>query len=368
MKMWIVSLSLIVCLCANLNTSDETCSIEQLTEGATYQSPQIDDHRVIWTGVEFTAEDDILTPILLYDPLLSDTPIRITEQASIEYTPRIEGNTIVWLSEEMFASDIFIYEIDSALTTQITDNQRQKTTPQLHNGQIIWASVNISNTPFSDAGEIYTYDIETAVITQITDNDTGDFNPDIYAGGMVWLHVERGQTQILYRDITGETTLLTENADPDSMPQINERWIVWTVRNDNNRRDILLYDLLTATEIQLSARGLANTPPMLSETGVVWEAYDGDNTDIFYYDGEMIHPITANEQSDFSPYLDANGIVWVGARDGRRNIFHHELNEAITTQITFNDYNASPQIEDGWIVWLGDTDLHGGDVFLRRCE
>lgn len=367
MKMWIVALCLVVCLCANMNEGDETCDIQQLTEGATYRALQSDNHRVIWSGIEFTDDDDIRTPLMLYDPLLSDDPIRITEQTTLDYLPQIEGNNVIWLSGDWMTSELFIYQIDSAQTTQIADNQPHRTQPQLHNGQVVWANADLVENSIFDAGEIYTYDVETGIITQVTDNETGDFNPDIYVGNIVWLHVERGQTQLVYRDVMGAQTLISENADPNSAPQINGQWIIWTVGNEDNQRDIWLYDLLTASEMQLSTHGLANTASMLSEDGIVWEAYDGDDTDIFYYDGEMIQQITANDEDDFSPYLDGDAIVWVGGRDGRRNIFHHDLNEAMTTQITFNDYNVAPQVDDGWIVWLGNTDLHGGDVFLHRC-
>ncbi|MBZ0279112.1 MAG: hypothetical protein K8L97_00145 [Anaerolineae bacterium] len=360
---WLFGLCLFAFLYAVHPLSAADCAIEQLTEGATYGTPQLDNHWLMWSGYEET-QGAVITPLWLYDLNADDEARRLTEELTIHTFPQISGNAVIWLSGEDLERELFLYEIDTAQTTQLTTNQLYESDPQIHNGQVVWAADETGEGVLY-TGEIFLYDHAAGTITQITDTNEGNFSPQIYNGRIVWVGTEMGQPYIMLYD-GGIITQISDDASISSNPQINDRWIVWMAETDGNPDRIMLYDLESRAITQLGEG--VRFPPDLSAEGMVWATHDGDNRDIFWYDGDTIHPITADDEDDSAPSLSGDEIVWSRSVDGETNIFHYQISTATLSQLTTTDYNYTPTIEDGNVVWTGNADIHGGDIFLYRCR
>ncbi len=262
---WLFGLCLFACLYTVHPLSAADCAIEQLTEGATYGSPQIDHQWLLWSGYEETQEG-VTTPIWLYDLSTDAEPRRLTEELTIYTIPQLNGNTVIWLGGEELAREVFLYEIDTAQTTQITTNEVYEADPQIHNGQVVW-SADATGEGVLHTGDIFLYDHADGMTTQITDTDEGDYSPDIYNGRIVWVGTEMGQPYIMLYE-GGVITQISDNASVDSYPQINDRWIVWVAKTDGNPGALMLYDLAAHTETRLAED--VNLPPDVSEEGMVW--------------------------------------------------------------------------------------------------
>ena len=94
---------------------------------------------------------------------------------------------------------------------------------------------------------------------------------------------------------------------------------------------------------------------------MVWSGDDGNDGEIFFYDGTTITQLTDNDYGDYSPQINNTGeVVWSGDSWGG-DIFFYD--GTTITQLTDNDYGiGTPQINDsGEVVWHSrDLDAGGG--------
>jgi hypothetical protein len=113
---------------------------------------------------------------------------------------------------------------------------------------------------------------------------------------------------------------------------------------------------------QLTNNDLVDTVPEISGNNVVWRANDGNDDEIFFYDGETTIQLTNNNLFDFAPVISENRIAWTGSRlditdigtggvsDG--SVFFYDGNETIK----LDDVSgvSSSAISGNNVVW-GDT-------------
>lgn len=363
MPRWLLFIALMLWLPGMPGITEAGCQVEQLTQGAIYHAPQLAGQWVMWLGDQTDTE---AASLFLYDLTSPDGPILLSEQVADNTIPQMSDKLIAWASGTQTARELFVYALGSGLTTQITDNLLFESSPQLHGEQVVWAAVDGDEGEFYLSGDIFLYDWQTYRTTQISQGEEGDHSPQLYDGRIVWLGVERGQTRVLLYD-EGKISVVSARANPLSHPRINGRWAAWMEANENQSNDLLVYDLSAKTQTRLSDRAVPSTAPVLGEDGIVWSAYEGGDTDIFFYDGQAVQQITADSEDDHAPFISGDLIVWVGSAEGRFNIFRYQISTATLTQITDSDYVAAPQVAGENIIWLGNVDVHGGDVFLYGC-
>jgi Cadherin-like len=125
--------------------------------------------------------------------------------------------------------------------------------------------------------------------------------------------------------------------------------VVWS-GNDGNDNEIYLFDGNTVT--QLTDNTIDDYRPILSGRNVVWQGYDGNDDEIFFYNGTTVSQLSNNDYSDRDYQISGNNVVWRG-NDGTDNeIFF--FNGTTTTQLTNNTTNDSePQISGNNVIWRG---------------
>jgi len=145
-------------------------------------------------------------------------------------------------------------------------------------------------------------------------------------------------------------TRLTVNDYDDEYPQISGTNVAWA-GDDGNDSEIFLYDGNTIT--QLTDNSYNDLSPRISGSNVVWKGRPGSGYEIFYYDGNTTTYLSDSSTYNEGPQISGSNVVWYGKGSGFFDeIFYYDGNTV--TQITDNSYHdQSPKISGSNIVWQG---------------
>ncbi|MEW5759109.1 MAG: hypothetical protein AB1755_06590 [Candidatus Omnitrophota bacterium] len=156
-------------------------------------------------------------------------------------------------------------------------------------------------------------------------------------------------------------TQLTNNNYSDTAPEIHNGQAIWTGVNGDDS-EIFFYD--GNQIIQLTDNNYDDNEPQIHNGQAVW--YGGDflanniDDEIFFYNGAQVIQLTNNNDLDFSPQIHNGQIVWESSQRNGLEIFLY--NGAQTIQLTNNAYDDEyPKIDNGQAVWTG---YDGNDKIL----
>lgn len=155
------------------------------------------------------------------------------------------------------------------------------------------------------------------------------------------------QIYYLYQD---KKTFITQGSVNSTLPDSHGDYIVYR-KSINGLDQIFLYDILADSTVQLTMTG-NNTNPRVDEGKVVWEGWDGETWQIFYFNGESTKQITDGVTS-VNPDIDGGNIVYA-RRDasGWRTVLLMTSNNK-TYDVQVGDEAKYPRIKNGKI-FLGD--------------
>jgi hypothetical protein len=141
----------------------------------------IDAGKVVWTGYDGTYFN-----IFMYD---SSTTIsyQVTDNTNVHYDPLIDHGIIVWKEWNGSNDEIFMYDSSiglppTELPIQVTDNNYDEYDPHINDLKIVWSAYE-----GIDSNQIYMYDIRTGTTTQITRNYKNAYPQIDDAGNVVWM-------------------------------------------------------------------------------------------------------------------------------------------------------------------------------------
>jgi hypothetical protein len=132
--------------------------------------------------------------------------------------------------------------------------------------------------------------------------------------------------------------------------------IVWN-QFDGNDTEIFFYDAISGITRQLTDNTVNDDLPTISGLSrdnyiVAWQASDGQDIEIYTYNGLSTQQLTNNRTDDFSPQASQLNLVWTGYGGSDTEIFFYD--GATIQQITDNaieDYY--PLISGASIAWIG---------------
>ena len=161
-------------------------------------------------------------------------------------------------------------------------------------------------------------------------------------------------------------TQLTQNEVNDTSPQISGNNIVWR-GFDGNDDEVFLFEGETGTVTQLTDNEVFDSDLAISGARVVWSTYDGNDGEIFLYEDGDIIQLTDNDVGDRYPLVSDSTVAWL-SYEGEPN-FRSPPNSAIyfydgtnTTRLTTADtYKDSFDLDSDGIVWA-DGDGNGDDL------
>ena len=144
---------------------------------------------------------------------------------------------------------------------------------------------------------------------------------------------------------------LTNNHYDESSPQISGNNVVWQ-GYDGNDTEIFLYN--GKNTIQLSDNNYGDETLQISGNNVVWQGYDGNDTEIFLYNGKNTIQLSNNNYGDFHPQISGNNVVWWRSDNNYNQSEIFLYNGKTTIQLTDNNYrNYGPKISGNNVVWQG---------------
>jgi beta propeller repeat protein len=233
-------------------------------------------------------------------------PASVTASGAVIY-----GNKIVWQSvpssEVMLGLlssdiregpnyDIFLYDMDTKETHQLTDNSRPQMSPNIDGDTVVWLDARNappnSSLPVDPVYDIYAYNIKSGMETRITSNTTAERYNGVGISGkyIVWSDVRHAGRQVpmtaeqftehpynteiyLYNLETSEERRITNNPRTDRMPVIDGNRIIWERDEAFQRNNIYMYDIETGLETQVTHSSFVWYGYSISGNRIVW----GDN-------------------------------------------------------------------------------------------
>jgi len=279
---------------------------------------------------------------------------------------------IVWQGDDGTDNEIFYY--DGSATSQLTDNLLEDSNPDLGVYQYGGSATTFPVVWQGDDGsdqEIFYYDGSST--TQLTDNGIDDLNPD--AGGayfwfsrvpVIWQGDDGSDFEIFYYDGSQPAYQLTNNSVDDVNPDFgvfNYGGSITTERvwqsHDGSDFEIFGYQGSPAAAIPFTDNGLDDTNPdfgafsysgswlTVSQVPRVWQRHDGNDWEVFYYDGSSTTQLTDNDFDDTNPDMEAflydgtfvtTNVIWQGYDGHDFEIFYYDGSSTIQqTNNAFDD-------------------------------
>lgn len=175
-----------------------------------------------------------------------------------------------------------------------------------------------------------------------------------------------GDLEIYMRTAKGEVKQLTDNQYDDSAPHLDlaNMRVVWH-RLVKDRYQIITYDLEEREETQLTFSKNNNMEPKAAKEGIVWQAWDGNDWEVMFFDGEFTEQITDNSVQDVTPVIEDGYVLWsvLGGEEAEARVYEIESGEVLT--ITGHEGGA---ITNPRFVLVYDTRFENGDVLTQRFD
>jgi hypothetical protein len=188
-----------------------------------------------------------------------------------------------------------------------------------------------------------------------------DMNAVVYAEMGEKLNME-----IFLRSSSGEIEQLTSNDYDDTAPHYDaeSRQIVWQ-RLIDDRYQIVLYDLEEGEERQLTFSRSNNMEPKVSDMGIVWQAWDGNDWEIMYFDGTFTDQLTSNSVQDVAPAIDDGYILWsvLGSEEQEAKVYSLASGEILNISGYEGGIIANPRF-----VLVYDTKFENGDIITQGFD
>lgn len=175
-----------------------------------------------------------------------------------------------------------------------------------------------------------------------------------------------GDLEIFLRTSRGEVREITANDFDDSSPHYDakSRQVVWQ-RLIDGRHQIILYDIEAGEETQLTFSRTNNMEPKVSDEGIVWQAWDGNDWEIMYFDGTYTEQITDNVAQDVAPVIEDGYILWsvLGRDEQEARVYSLADGEILTITGHEGGTIANPRF-----VLVYDTKFENGDVVTKGFD
>lgn len=175
-----------------------------------------------------------------------------------------------------------------------------------------------------------------------------------------------GNLEIFIRMRDGKVEQLTDNNRDDSAPHYDAEslQVVWQ-RMVDSRYQIIVYDLRTEEETQLTFARTNNMEPKVSPDGIVWQSWDGDDWEVMYFDGTYTDQITDNSAQDVAPAIQDGYIVWsvLGEEEQLARVYTIETGETMSIVGHEGGKVANPRF-----VLVYDTQFDNGDIITQGFD
>ncbi|UCG70640.1 MAG: hypothetical protein JSV09_06380 [Thermoplasmata archaeon] len=314
--------------------------------------------------------------------------ITFSEDGRFDWRPEVYGNIMVWESWQNDISDIYMYDLgtdgipytdddggETCITNDPTSSQQR---PGIWENRIVYDNGENGN------ADIYLYDITTGDTTQITTDPNHQFNPKICGDIIVYVDSRNGNNDIYAYDLGTQTEMqITTDPAPQRHPYIYGDIITWTdFRGPYGGEDIYMYKFSTNQEYAITDDDFAQNWQYIRDNKIVWmdERNVGqgkkDNKDIYMYDlgpdgipftsdsGEGEYRLTGGDGiSESRPRLDGDLAIFEGHNQRGSNIYIHNIISSDKDKVTESNKATRPFIFEDHLVYVDSRDGNN-DIYL----
>ncbi len=186
---------------------------------------------------------------------------------------------------------------------------------------------------------------------------------DSYGKASVVAEVDSAGDKEIYLLEDGRKKKITDNFVTDDMPYYDEgRGVVVWQSEEAGRFQIMAYDKTTGITTRLTNFNFNNTNPHMDNNIAVWQGWNGDDWDVFYYDFSSpekgARVITDNSYNDMFPKANRFLIVWQANINGVWRVFMHNLETGETEDIS----GGGGSFESPRFVVMMDSRKENGDI------
>ena len=261
----------------------------------------------------------------------ASTTTQVTNNTYEDTFPQISGDYLVWqghgnLPDSVFGAadwDIFLYNIVTGVTTQITDNDNDNDlNPRTDGRYIVWWSDKASG------AEVWLYDIETGTKAQLSPSDGNNhYLPVIANGRVAWLGFIRDEVilrEIWLCDVSGGTPeQLTNNSLDESSPRISDQQLMWVQTDGEGNSTIFVHYFSTGATGPAPDNFIWEDNPQMDGTLRVSMSRDEHDWEIIIRNRDVkgFEQITDNAIDDRYPRISGNNIAWIAGKGDASEIF-----------------------------------------------
>jgi len=189
----------------------------------------------------------------------------------------------------------------------------------------------------------------------------------IDANSTVYAAIGESKTsEIFLRTKRGEVIQVTDNDTEDTAPFYDPEslQVVWQ-RAIGGRQQIISYDIISQKETQLTFSRTNNMEPKVSEAGIVWQAWDGNDWEVMYFDGDYTEQITDNLAQDVTPVIEDGYVLWtvLGEKEQKARVYSIADKEILTIEGHDGGAIANPRF-----ILVYDTLFDNGDVVTKGFD
>ncbi len=163
-----------------------------------------------------------------------------------------------------------------------------------------------------------------------------------------------------------EMKQITFNTIDDASPYYDPASdsIVWH-RMIDERYQIVVYDVASGEEVQLTDTSTNNMEPFRADNMIVWQHWDNDAWQIMLFDGSEIQQLTATVEHNLAPVIRNNLVVWHRVMYGEKTIEVYDIKAK--SYMTIRDTEGGT-ISNPRMVLVYDAAMDNGEVVTRGYD
>ena len=252
--------------------------------------------------------------------------------------PQLKVNLLVWQARGGTAGaasgsddwEIFLFNIESQVMTQVTDDDYDDIAPQTDGDYVVWQKHDTSR-----ANQIFLYksqgDNPPGGRMISSDESMDHYAPKMAAGWVVWTSqrvaesFEPGQIMLYDAKSLKGPESISDNAFDCSFPRIDGQTVTWVQSKGDGSAALFVYDLTgERPESEPAPEGFVwEDSPQRDGDLTVLTGHDGTDREVFVYDASLktYEQITDNSYEDSYPRISGTNLAWVGGEGQDSEIF-----------------------------------------------
>ncbi len=175
-----------------------------------------------------------------------------------------------------------------------------------------------------------------------------------------------GSLEIYLKTTRGNVKQITDNNYDDSSPHYDpESMRVVYQRLIDGRYQVVLFDIMEEKETQLTFSKTNNMEPKVSDAGIVWQAWDGNDWEIMLFDGSYTEQLTENSVEDVAPVIQDGYVLWnvLGGDEQQARVYSLDTKETTSIQ----GYEGGSIVNPRFVL-VYDTEYENGDVVTQSFD